>query len=92
MNDMIERVARALAPLAWATLGLSDTLANQATRTASLRRARAAIKAMREPTEAMRQCGVHGQWSGVIEGIPEDERDAATSLWQAMIDAALAEP
>jgi hypothetical protein len=43
-----EHVARAIAPLAWAALGLADTLAQENRRTASLRHARAAIAAVRE--------------------------------------------
>jgi cobalamin biosynthesis protein CbiD len=45
--EMIENVARALAPIAWAALGTGDTLAQVSRRTASLRHARAAIEAQR---------------------------------------------
>jgi len=44
-DAMVEQVARALAPLAWAALGLADTLAHQNRRKASLNHARAAIAA-----------------------------------------------
>lgn len=49
------------------------------------------LKAMREPSEAQRACGLMAGWSGVIEGIPEDEKDAAADLWRRMIDALLSE-
>lgn len=53
MSEMIERVARALAPTSWAALGTGDTLAHKNRRTASTRHARLAIAAMREITDAM---------------------------------------
>lgn len=50
-DDIVERVARVLEPQAWAALGLCDTLAYKNRRTSSLRKARAAIEAMRDDTE-----------------------------------------
>lgn len=44
-NEMVERGARAIAPLAWAALGTGDTLAQANRRKASLRHARAALEA-----------------------------------------------
>lgn len=68
-TSMIERVARILEPQAWRALGLSDTLAYKNRRTSSLRKARAAIEAMREPTDAMMRqmeiaggAGMRGVW------------------------------
>ncbi len=50
--------------------------------------ARAAIQAMREPTEEM----THGarDWSRAKYGIPVGS-DASTGCWHSMIDAALSE-
>lgn len=50
---MIEKVARLLEPQAWAALGPRDTLAYRNRRTSSLRKARAVIEVMREPTVEM---------------------------------------
>lgn len=47
------------------------------------RMARAAIAAMREPTEAMIEAGQAEEWTG--------KREAVESVWGAMIDAALAD-
>ncbi len=45
--------------------------------------ARAAIKAMREPTEAMLRADMHlGGYDGLFEAEPDE-------IWRAMIDAAL---
>jgi len=87
MSEIVERVARALAPVAWAALGTGDTLANQSRRTASLRHARAAIAAMREPDSRMIEAG----WINArdVDGNPSD--DNAVACWEAMIDAALAQ-
>lgn len=57
---MIKRVAQALEPMWW-TVPVDDYPAEKARREArqaeSLMKARAAIEAMREPTEAMREAG-----------------------------------
>jgi hypothetical protein len=72
MTDLVKRVARAIAkaanPMPW------DMLDEDAVRSYHLQ-ARAAIAAMREPTEAM------------IEAVPDVM--TASEAWQAMIDAAL---
>lgn len=56
-KELLEAVARSIAPLSWAALGLADTLAHKNRRTASLRQARAALLAacakLKEPSEAM---------------------------------------
>jgi len=65
--NMIERVARAIE--ATTKYALSDY-------TDYSDMARAAIAAMREPTEEMLQCGCH-------------DCGHQTTYWQAMIDAAL---
>lgn len=55
MSGMVERVARAIEPHAWGRAGKwNDTRSAKSRRTVSMFQARAAIEAMREPTEAMR--------------------------------------
>ena len=93
MGEMVERVAEAIwearvadsspisgcpSPTAWASLPsiIKDVLTSQA---------RAAIAAMREPTEAMVQIGYAA--SNAHDHMPDDIRSA----WSAMIDAALAD-
>jgi len=90
-GDMVERVARALAPVAWAALGTGDTLANQSRRTASLRHARAAIAAMREPTQQMQDSGRDANDRYATEAAPCSAM-RAHDAWTAMIDCALAQP
>lgn len=51
--EMVELVGRVLEPQAWTALGLGDTLTYKNRRTSSLRKARAAIEAMMEPTDDM---------------------------------------
>jgi len=46
MTPTRETIARALAPVAWAALGLADTLAQKNRRTASLRHADAVLRAL----------------------------------------------
>lgn len=46
MTPTRETIARALAPIAWAALGLADTLAQKNRRTASLRHADAVLRAL----------------------------------------------
>jgi len=46
--EMREKIARALAPLAWAALGTGDTLSQKNRRTASLRHADAVLTAIGE--------------------------------------------
>jgi hypothetical protein len=82
-SEMVERGARILEPQAWAALGDCDTLAYRSRRTASLRKARAFIEAMREPTEAMVSVGNSTTAAAFAP---------AVDVWQAMIDAALQEP
>ena len=85
--DMVERVATAI--FVARKLGRRTNLRAQGDRTfqAHMRMARAAIAAMREPTEGMMEaagnyenfCAVHN-----YGGAPD-----ADGLWHAMIDAAL---
>lgn len=97
MSDMIERVARAIyaerylveiafgAMPAWEDVQGSD-------RTGTFDEARAALEAMREPTEAMTSAT-----SGVVTGCDGEYGDynvycddrVAGEIWTAMIDAAL---
>lgn len=86
MNPMVEKVARVLEPQAWAALGVGDTLAYKNRRTSSLRKARAAIAAMSEPTDHMEyegeiardvdECGVAGTYRAMISAaLSDSERD-----------------
>jgi len=72
MSSMVERVARAIAESneVW-----GDDLV----------KARAAIAAMREPTEAMVNAGSHLYVAGTARGELDYE---AETVWKAMIDAA----
>jgi hypothetical protein len=94
-DSMIERVARALAPLAWAALGLADTLAHKNRRAASLRHARAAIEAMRVDVAnydaQITGERADGRYYSVEEGVFDDGRETALGDILAMIDAALSE-
>lgn len=83
MSEMVERVARAIDPGAWAFIDGCGPRAWSAeygypddARVASLNRARAAIEAMREPTFLM-----------CIE--PGDGENHCRRIWQSMIQAAL---
>lgn len=86
-NTMIERVARAIyeADDAWSTAFPWPSMASSEQSPDNYRRiARAAIEAMREPTEAMREKIALEDWTGV--------RDISwTDGWQIMTDAALSE-
>lgn len=75
MSEMIERVARAMAALITEPGQHPDSQMPHC-----LALARAAIEAMREPTEAMLAWGE--QW-----GLPSDPM--GLKRWQEMIDAAL---
>lgn len=57
MGSMVEKIARVLEPQAWAALGTGDTLAYKNRRTSSLRKARAALQALMEPTPGMIEAG-----------------------------------
>jgi len=70
MSEMIERVAKAI----YEAMDLSDGLDGTAAKTY----ARAAIEAMREPTEAMLNASYLTSWD-------------ADEVWKDMIDAALQE-
>lgn len=81
--DMIETVARALYQSDWIGNGKAPAYEG-GMRDEYLREARAAIEAMRNPTEAMRLAG--------HQHIPDDHGDpwaSAIEVWQAMIEAAL---
>lgn len=93
--NMIEKVARALARQTLTDLGKQafDRLPDYYNKDFSSRerkefeaQARAAIKAMREPTEGMKTCSEEIYWGyscHVCGGLKEG--------WQSMIDAALKE-
>lgn len=86
MSEMIERVARALAPLAWAALGTGDTLAHANRRKASGRHARAAILAMQQATPSMvKAVDDHPDYLGYGD-------DSLEWIWRVMCTAALESP
>ena len=94
---MIERVAAAMDPHLWSTetreRAILAGLQLEHTRMCldSVIRARLAITAMREPTEAMITAGHEsGQWGPGV-ALADDALDDATSdtCWRAMIDEAL---
>lgn len=78
MTSELEAIARVLEPQAWAALGHADTLAYKNRRTSSLRKARAALMAIREPTEAM----MFGGWGPTMA----DGENTPLAVWRAMID------
>lgn len=80
---MIEKVAIALAPQAWACYGrMIDNVAQSSRRKASLRHARLAIEAMREPTDEMQMIYYElNHKCGTFD----------VSTWERSIDAALKE-
>lgn len=75
MAGMVERVARAIDPFAWLT-----EYGSNYRRTDSIRKAKEAIEAMREPTEGMLE-------AGYAVG-PENQTH---QIYEDMIDAALKE-
>ena len=81
--DVVERVARAICRAMWGDDCPLMTAAafEEEHWSQTLADARAAIAAMREPTEAMCEAGKRGGTVG-----------AAAASWRAMVDAALAEP
>ncbi|MEP0149994.1 hypothetical protein [Roseibium sp.] len=88
-ETMIERVARAMEPILFG--GLPDGQCGPATaraRATAREKARAAIEAMREPTEAMVTIGAcrEDQDHDIFE-----EGHIAREVWLEMIDAALKE-
>lgn len=90
-GSMIERVARVLEPQAWTVAGEADSIAYRNRRTASLRKARAAIEAMREPTAASVSAGALipiQTFEGPEATVLSEE---AGEIYRTMIDAALKE-
>lgn len=49
------------------------------------------IAAMIQPTQAMRECGINAGWHFDADGNENMGAEAATNLWQAMIEKALEE-
>jgi hypothetical protein len=84
MSEMIERVAAAIGEANTKTEGLkySDLLREMA---------RASLRALREPTDAMEEVGdATFQWtSSDTNGSWYPQKADATECWQAMIDAVL---
>jgi hypothetical protein len=81
--SVVERIARVIDPQAWAEVGSSYQNTATLTRVQiSLDRARAAIRALREPTPAM---------LAVYEGYHPLDLPAPGEIYQRMIDAILEE-
>jgi hypothetical protein len=82
MNEMIERIARALFAEEWGDAGNFDNESDDG-RNYWRRNARVVLTVLREPTEAMIQAA-HNAAGNVLEypNIP-------ILIWQAMIDEAL---
>lgn len=105
MNDMVERVARAIAPMAWNSVNAGDTAGQKNRRKASLKHARAAIEAMRQPTDEMKVAAVVASAAqnkpvadrlkardfsaGISSELTAGDSRVLVAGWQAMIDAAL---
>jgi len=95
-ETMVERVARAIAPEWFILTEDSESIvSNYPGQTVDMQRwamtkARAAIEAMREPTEAMEDAA-GGALCSAIESRAEDAI-VCGAVYRAMIDAALAEP
>jgi hypothetical protein len=91
--NMIEKVARAIAPKAWDNLKTGHGSSAQISRrTASLRHARAAIAAMREPGEAALIAGAKAEESAFDGcGVGVEPLLAFEIGWKATIDAMMAE-
>jgi len=87
MSEMIERVAKAIRAQIDAGPSYQITVDEYMKILA-----RAAIEAMREPTEAMRQSGFdHMDYDEYGSNADENNKRIAESVYRAMIDAALAE-
>lgn len=92
MNEMIERVARAIDPVAFDPSIEDENYPGEIedNRTAALSRARAAIEAMREPTEGMQKAGFRvNVWENPKSINVGRVTIPADKPWRAMIDEAL---
>ncbi len=80
MNDIVERVARVLEPVAWGiVMRPPDGVAWAGLRTLSLERALAVIAAMSEPTKEM-------AIAGSIAALPDHVGTrTAKDIWHAMV-------
>lgn len=97
---MVEKIARALEPIAWAKLGIGDTLAQKNRRTSSLRKARRILEGpLMEPTEAMVRNAIDAipmdkytvAWPGGGKQRVSLSTDECATIWRAMITKALSE-
>lgn len=88
--EMIERVARAIDPLAWVTDGLGNLVFSRSLdRAEAMCKARAAIEAMREPTEAMIQDMHDGPLGAFGEVQTAESKEWLREMWHTAITAAL---
>lgn len=90
MSEMVERVAAVFDPEAFADhpAGVLHSVQFISRRSRAREKARAAIKALMEPTEAMKRLGV--RYSNLA---PDDDSNEhyVSSIYQAMLTAALEE-
>jgi hypothetical protein len=92
-TEMVERVARALEPSLWSPASgpvVWTAEKREAMRLQARHLARAAIEAMREPTEAMVAAGI-AQARDCTDNWSASAPCVAECLFPVMIDAALAE-
>jgi len=89
-ESMIKKVARILEPQAWAALGTGDTLAYANRRVSSMRKARAVIEVMREPSRRMIDAAYDAH-DAYEKGPTPAAWCGLSSAYKAMIDAALAD-
>jgi hypothetical protein len=97
MNELVERVARAIHGVdrsIMAAGGAGGTLTEWETESESARRlyrlhAKAAIAAMREPTEAMVRAGLRSDAANCLSSHGPSARAGRLDVWRAMIDVAL---
>jgi len=86
-TTMLERLARTLEPRAWAALDFGDTLAFKNRRTSSLRKARAILNELKQPSEGMVEAGR----SADVWTYGGKQYASAEEHWRAMIDHVLNE-
>lgn len=95
MSEMIERVARAMAPTVWYDFDPKrhgSPVNQRAAQAMWLSQARTAIEAMREPSEAMLSCLVgdgESPWPSGTNAEFYGSREEMEANWSAAIDTAL---
>lgn len=85
MSTMVERVGKAM------QVECREVFGSSWSNDVAWRLARTAIAAMREPSDEMIQPTTSVLADYIGDSLGVSDRDAAIRIWQAMIDAALAE-